>query len=182
MAMSSVQWSVIVVVAAIGFYYVVDSESFGNTLAGLLNKAGVAEVPTVQLYYNVTVRDNSGNEQNFVYVHDVEAARVTAALRDPASRAELAKAITTPHIPEMLAARDWECAVCKKRAEMLLLHPLPNHLALDPPLLKDFGGVAVCGDGHCQDQAAGMMASLYKQVVEASGRELSDFEDIIEVY
>jgi hypothetical protein len=145
-------------------------------------QAGVAEVPYVQLYYNVTVRDNSGNEQNFLYNHTVEAARITAALKDPSSKAELAKEITTPHIPEMLAAKPWKCSICNNDAETLLLHPLSSHLVLDPPLLKDFGGVAVCGKEECHDQASGMISTLYKQVVESAGREVTEDSSIIEVY
>eukprot|EP00882_Tetradesmus_deserticola_P008386 GHRQ01008843.1.p1 GENE.GHRQ01008843.1~~GHRQ01008843.1.p1 ORF type:complete len:183 (+),score=45.45 GHRQ01008843.1:406-954(+) len=182
MAMSSLQWSAVVVLAAVGFFYINDPRSFQSSLAGLFSKVGIAEVRHVQLYYNVTVRDNSGNEQNFLYNHTVEAARIAAALKDPSSRLELTKEITTPHIPEMLAAKHWKCAVCKMDATMLLLHPLPDHLMLDPPLLKDFGGVAVCGSDSCQDSAGGMMYSLYDDVMKASGMEVPDDGGIVEVY
>jgi hypothetical protein len=145
-------------------------------------QAGVAEVPQVQLYYNVTVRDNSDNEQNFLFNHSVESTRIAAAVRDPVSRIELAREFTTPHIPEMLAAKHWKCAVCKEGAETVLLHPLSNQLGLDPPMLKDFGGVAVCGKLACQHQASEMMHTIFKQVMEASRIELSEDEGIIDVY
>jgi hypothetical protein len=136
----------------------------------------------VQLYYNVTVRDQSGNAQNFIFNHTVEAARVAAAIRDPSSRVDLAKEVATPHIPEMLSAEHWHCAICKKEAETVLLHPLTVQLALDPPVLKDFGGIAVCGNEDCQDSAAAMVQTLWKQVVDASGKQVPADEGIIEVY
>jgi hypothetical protein len=43
MAVSSVQWSVIVVFAAVGFVYVNNPDGFHNTLAGLLGKVRAAD-------------------------------------------------------------------------------------------------------------------------------------------